>query len=79
MGEVSVRTGITRILVNLTIYAFAIFFGQQVMARNDLPFVQELELTSLERLFIVLGMAALCKRLLGDLVGNFVLMSFSSG
>lgn len=70
--ELAVRTGLLRILVNLFIYAFAIYFGQKIIAKHDLP----LSLTSLERGFIVLGMAGLFHYLIADLIGNFILVTF---
>jgi hypothetical protein len=76
LSELSVRPDITVTIVKLLIYAFGIYFAQRVIAKHNIPFLRKLTLSSLERVFIVLGMAGLFNRLLGDLVGNFILITF---
>ena len=76
-GELSIRIGVTGIAVKLLIYAFAIYYAQRIIAKQNIPFLKELTLSSLERGFIVLGMAGLMYHLVGDLVGNFILVTFS--
>jgi len=77
--ELPVRIGTTSIILNLMIYAFAIFYGQRIIAKHNLPFMNELNLTSLERSFIVLGLAGLFNHAVRGIVINFILLVFTPG
>jgi len=77
--ELPVRIGTTSIILNLMIYAFAIYYGQRIIAKHNLPFMNELNLTSLERGFIVLGLAGLFNHAVRGIVINFILLAFTPG
>jgi len=77
LSELSARPDITISIVKLLIYALAIYYGQRVMAKQDLSFINELSLTSLERGWVVLGLAGLFNALIVDLIVNFILVTFS--
>jgi hypothetical protein len=77
VGDPSFRIGITGGIVKLSIYALGIYFAQRSIANQNVPFLNKLSLSAWEQRWMVLGMAGLLYQLVGDLVGNFILLTFA--
>ena len=76
--ELLVRIGIASIVWNLIVYAVGIYFGWWIMAKKEFTFYERVTLTSLERGFIVLGLAGLFNHAISAFVGNLLLLAFGS-
>jgi hypothetical protein len=65
---------VVAITMGVIVYSFAIYYGGRIIEKRQLPILKELTLNSLEKGFIILGMAGLFHQMIRGIVINFIWM-----
>jgi len=65
---------VVAITMGVIVYSFAIYYGGRIIEKRQLPILKDLTLNSLEKGFIVLGIAGLFHQMIRGIVINFIWM-----